>query len=66
MDSVNLSVLKTLFEWQKTELPSWLVTVVDTLGGFDLAQFPRILEYLARIAVRPAVKSAMKSEGLIQ
>lgn len=34
--------------------------------GFDLAQFPRIREYLARIAVRPAVESAMKSEGLIQ
>lgn len=33
MDSVDLSVLKTLLEWQKTELPSWLVTVVDTFGS---------------------------------
>lgn len=34
--------------------------------GFDLAQFPKIQEYLARIAVRPAVQAAMKAEGLIQ
>jgi glutathione S-transferase len=34
--------------------------------GFDLAPFPRIKEYLARIAVRPAVQAAMKAEGLIQ
>jgi glutathione S-transferase len=33
--------------------------------GFDLAQFPRIQDYLARIAVRPAVQAAMKAEGLI-
>jgi len=32
---------------------------------FDLAQFPRIKEYLARIAVRPTVQAAMKAEGLI-
>lgn len=34
--------------------------------GFDLAQFPRLREYLARIAKRPAVQAAMKAEGLIQ
>lgn len=34
--------------------------------GFDLGQFPRIKEYLARIAARPAVQAAMKAEGLIQ
>jgi glutathione S-transferase len=34
--------------------------------GFDLAQFPKIKEYLARIAVRPSVHAAMKAEGLIQ
>lgn len=33
MDSVDLSVLKTLFEWKKIELPLWLVTVVDTFGS---------------------------------
>src|SRR5271169_6436630 len=34
--------------------------------GFDLGQFPRIKEYMARIAARPAVQAAMKAEGLIQ
>ena len=34
--------------------------------GFDLGSFPHIREYLARIAMRPAVQAAMKSEGLIK
>lgn len=34
--------------------------------GFDLDSFPRIQEYLARIAARPAVQAAMKVEGLIK
>ncbi len=34
--------------------------------GFDLAPFPRIREYLARIAARPTVQAAMKAEGLIR
>jgi len=33
MDSVDLSVLKTLREWQAVDLPLWLVTVVDTFGS---------------------------------
>lgn len=34
--------------------------------GFDLEPFPNIKDYVARIAVRPAVQAAMKAEGLIQ
>lgn len=34
--------------------------------GFELGQFPRINEYLAKISVRPTVLAAMKAEGLIQ
>ena len=34
--------------------------------GFDLSPFPRIKEYLARIAERPAVQAAMKAEGLLK
>ncbi len=34
--------------------------------GFDLGPFPRIKEYLAKIAARPSVQAAMKAEGLIQ
>lgn len=33
MDSVDLSVLKTLREWQAGEIPLWLVTVVETFGS---------------------------------
>lgn len=33
MDSVDLSVLKTMREWQAGDLPLWLVTVVDTFGS---------------------------------
>lgn len=33
MDSVELSVLTSLREWQAGELPLWLVTVVDTFGS---------------------------------
>jgi len=34
--------------------------------GFDLSPFPRINDYLARIAARPAVQAAMKAEGLLK
>lgn len=33
MDSVDLSVLKTLREWQAGNQPLWLVTVVETFGS---------------------------------
>ncbi len=32
--------------------------------GFDLAPFPRLQEYMARIAARPSVLAALKAEGL--
>jgi glutathione S-transferase len=34
--------------------------------SYDLSPFPRIKEYLARIAARPAVQAAMKAEGLLK
>jgi xanthine dehydrogenase accessory factor len=33
MDSVDLSVLKTLRDWQSAEISLWLVTVVETFGS---------------------------------
>lgn len=33
MDSVDISVLKSVHEWQAGELPLWLVTVVETFGS---------------------------------
>jgi glutathione S-transferase len=38
----------------------------SNLVGFDLGPFPRIKEYMARIAARPAVQAAMKAEGLLK
>lgn len=38
----------------------------SNIVGFDLSPFPRIKEYLARIAERPAVQAAMKAEGLLK
>lgn len=33
MDSVDISVLKTLHEWQAGKIPAWVVTVVETFGS---------------------------------
>jgi len=35
-------------------------------AGFDLSPFPKIKEYMTRIATRPAVQAAMKAEGLLK
>ena len=34
--------------------------------GFDLGPFPKLREYMARVAARPAVQAAMKAEGLLK
>lgn len=34
--------------------------------GFDLGPFPKLREYMARVATRPAVQAAMKAEGLLK
>ncbi len=34
--------------------------------GFDLAPYPHIKEYMARVAARPAVQAAMRAEGLLK
>jgi glutathione S-transferase len=35
-------------------------------AGFDLSPFPKLKEYMARVAARPAVQAAMKAEGLLK
>jgi glutathione S-transferase len=51
-----------------TVADAYLFVVVNWSGraGFDLNPFPKIKEYIARIAERPSVRAAMKAEGLIQ
>ena len=51
-----------------TVADAYLFVVVNwsNIVGFDLSPFPRIKEYMARIAERPAVQAAMKAEGLLK
>jgi len=47
---------------------AYLFTVVNwsNFVGFDLGPFPRINEFMARVAARPKVQAAMKAEGLLK
>lgn len=53
---------------QFTVADAYLFVVLGWSGhvGFDLAPFPNIQNYVARVAARPAVQAAMKAEGLIK
>ncbi len=47
---------------------AYLFTVLSWSGylNMDLGKWPRIKDYIARVAARPAVKEAMREEGLIK
>ena len=47
---------------------AYLFTVVSwsNFTGFDLSPFPRLKEYMARVAARPKVQAAMQAEGLLK
>lgn len=47
---------------------AYLFTVVSwsNFSGFDLSPFPKLKEYMARVAARPKVQAAMKAEGLMK
>jgi glutathione S-transferase len=51
-----------------TVADAYLFVVLNLSGrvGVDLGPYPKIKEYMARVATRPAVQAAMKAEGLIQ
>jgi len=38
----------------------------SNIVGFDLAPFPHIKEYMARVDARSSVQTAMKTEGLLK
>jgi glutathione S-transferase len=44
----------------------FVVTRWSDHAGFDLDPFPKLKEYMARVAARPAVQAAMKAEGLLK
>ena len=47
---------------------AYLFTVVSwsNFTGFDLSPFPKLKEYMARVAARPKVQAAMQAEGLLK
>ena len=47
---------------------AYLFTVVrwSSFTGLDLDPFPKLKEYMARVAARPKVQAAMKAEGLLK
>ncbi len=57
-----------LFGGKFTIADAYLFTVLNWTGflDIDLGKWPRLKDYMARIAARPAVKEAMKEEGLVK
>ena len=57
-----------LFGDQFTVADAYLFTVTNwaRLVKLDLADFPNLLAFQARVAARPAVQAAMAAEGLIK
>jgi glutathione S-transferase len=53
---------------QFTVADAYLFTILNWTipTGIDLGQWPVLKQYRARIALRPAVRNALKAEGLIQ
>ncbi len=52
---------------QFTVADGYLFTVLSWCGhvNFDLSPWPKLVQYLSRIAARPGVQQALKAEGLI-
>ena len=64
----QLSLTPYLMGEAFTVADAYLFVVLNwsRVTGVDLTGFPQILEYQSRIAKRPAVQAALKSEGLIK
>ncbi|MGH8653832.1 MAG: glutathione binding-like protein [Gammaproteobacteria bacterium] len=53
---------------QLTVVDAYLFTVLNwsPMLKVDLGKWPRLEDYITRVAARPAVKKAMRAEGLRQ
>ncbi len=66
--SERLASNQYLFGEKFTIADAYLFTVLNWTGflDIDLGKWPKLKDYVARIAARPAVKEAMKEEGLVK
>ena len=66
--SERLAGNQYLFGGKFTIADAYLFTVLNWTGflDIDLGKWPKLKDYMARIAARPAVKEAMIEEGLIK
>ena len=66
--SERLAGNQYLFGGKFTIADAYLFTVLNWTGflDIDLGKWPKLKDYMARIAARPAVKEAMMEEGLIK
>ena len=57
-----------MLPWGFTVADCYLFTVLNWSGmmGVDLAPFPKVREYQARVGARPAAQRAMRTQGLIK
>ena len=51
-----------------TVADAYLFTVLNWSNflNVDMSKWPALKDYMARVAARPAVKQAMKAEGLVK
>jgi len=66
--SERLAGNQYLFSGKFTIADAYLFTVLNWTGflDIDLGKWPKLKDYMARIAARPAVKEAMREEGLVK
>ncbi|MHB8257983.1 MAG: glutathione transferase GstA [Acidiferrobacterales bacterium] len=66
--SERLAGNQYLFGGKFTIADAYLFTVLNWTGflDIDLGKWPKLKDYMARIAARPAVKEAMREEGLVK
>ncbi len=66
--SERLAGNQYLFGGKFTIADAYLFTVLNWTGflDIDLGKWPKLKDYMARIAARPAVKETMREEGLVK